>query len=388
MRAASAAELIREEIRRHGPVSFARFMELALYAPGAGYYERPESTPGRGGDYFTSVSVGPLFGRLLAWQLARWLPSEGPVQLVECGAHDGRLAADILDALTTYEPAAAARLQYGIVEPSAARRAWQERTLAPWRRRLRWHERIEDVPAASVRGVIFSNELLDAFPVQRWRWDAAAQQWREWLVDWNGREFVWRLADPPELPGQPAPATRKDGPPIPDPELAALLPDGFTREWSPAADAWWAGAADRLAEGRLLTFDYGAEEDELLRPGREAGTLRAYARHRRLGDPLGAPGLRDLTAHVNFTRIRAAGEEAGLMTEQYTDQGRFLTGVLAQLLRAPGSPGEALMKQARGLQTLTHPAQMGASFRVLVQRRGAHVQRAGQDRRRRGQRPA
>lgn len=374
MRAPSAADLIREEIRRHGPVPFERFMELALYAPGAGYYERPESTPGPGGDYFTSVSVGPLFGRLLAWQFARWLPAEGPVQLVECGAHDGRLAADVLDALTTYEPAVSARLQCWIVEPSAARRAWQERTLALRRIPLRWYARIEDVPAASVRGVIFSNELLDAFPVQRWHWDGSAGLWREWLVDWGGQEFVWRLADPPEPPGRLPTAARTDGPPLPDPELAALLPDGFTREWCPAADAWWIAAAGRLVEGRLLTFDYGADEAELLQPGREAGTLRAYAKHRRLDDPLTAPGLRDLTAHVNFSRLRSAGEQAGLATEDYTSQGRFLTGVLAHMLRAPGRLGEALMKQARGLQTLTHPGQMGASFRVLVQRRAKGLQ--------------
>lgn len=369
MRAPSAADLIREEIRRGGPISFARFMELALYAPGTGYYERPESTPGRGGDYFTSVSVGPLFGRLLAWQFARWLPAEGPVQLVECGAHDGRLAADILAALSEHEPGVAARLQYWIVEPSPSRRAWQERTLAPWRAQLRWPERIEALPEGSVRGVIFSNELLDAFPVQRWRWDAAAGLWREWRVDWGGGEFFWRLAEPPEPPGRPASAVRRAGPPIPDPELAALLPDGFTREWSPAAEAWWAAAAGKLAAGRLLAFDYGADEEELLLPGRDAGTLRAYAKHRRLDDPLAAPGRRDLTAHVNFSRLRAAGEQAGLVTEEYTTQGRYLTGVLAQMLRSPGTLGEALMQQARGLQTLTHPGQMGASFRVLGQRR-------------------
>ncbi|MFN0068961.1 MAG: class I SAM-dependent methyltransferase [Limisphaerales bacterium] len=356
----SAADLIREEIRRHGPLTFARFMELALYAPGAGYYERPESTPGRGGDFFTSVSVGPLFGKLLAWQFVRWLPREGPVQLVECGAHDGRLAADVLDALAAHEPAAAARLRYWIVEPSPARRAWQERMLGAHRAAVCWYDRIEDVPAGAVRGVIFSNELLDAFPVHRLRWDADVRGWREWLVDWAETRFVWR----------PGPTAGVADGLLPDEELAACLPDGFTREWCPAAERWWRTAAMALDEGRLATFDYGAEEEELLLPGHEAGTVRAYLRHRRLDDPLSRPGRCDLTAHVNFTRLRAAGEQAGLDTEEYTSQGRFLTGALARLLRGGGTLAEALMRQARGLQTLTHPGQMGASFRVLVQRRG------------------
>lgn len=355
----AAAELIRDEIRRHGPVSFARFMDLALYAPGAGYYERPASTPGRGGDFFTSVSVGPLFGKLLAWQFARWLPAAGPVQLVECGAHDGRLAADVLAAISAHEPGVGERLRYWIVEPSPARRRWQERTLAAHAGAVRWHDRIEDVPAGAVRGVIFSNELLDAFPTRVFRWEAAAARWREYGVTLAGEAFAWApLAGTPETPPRPAE------------ELAAFLPDGFTREWCPAAEHWWAAAATALGEGRLVTFDYGADEEELLLPGREAGTLRAYAKHRRHDDPLAEPGRRDLTAHVNFSRIRAAGEQAGLATEEYTGQGRFLTAVLARLLRDGGTLAEGLMKQARGLQTLTHPGQMGASFRVLVQRRG------------------
>lgn len=356
--APSAAQLIRDEIRHQGPIPFARFMELALYAPGAGYYERPENTPGRGGDFFTSVSVGPLFGKLLAWQFARWLPVNGPVQLVECGAHDGRLAADVLEALKAHEPETATRLRYGIIEPSPARRARQERTLAAHRAGVRWFDRMEDVAAGAVRGVIFSNELLDAFPVRVFRWEAAAAGWREYGVTMSGEDFVWApLAD------------ARDTPPRPPDELAACLPDGFAREWCPAAEHWWSTAATALGEGRLMTFDYGADEEELLLPGHEAGTLRAYARHRRLDDPLAEPGRRDLTAHVNFSRIRAAGEQAGLATEEYTGQGRFLTAMLARLMRSGGTLAEALMKQARGLQTLTHPGQMGASFRVLVQRR-------------------
>lgn len=356
--APTAADLIRAEIRRRGAIPFARFMELALHAPGAGYYERPGHAPGRGGDFFTSVSVGPLFGRLLAWRFARWLPADGPVQVVEAGAHDGRLAADVLDALARHEPALLARLTYVILEPSAARRGWQAATLAAHAGRVRWAADPAEPGPGGVRGVIFSNELLDAFPVRRLRWDAAAGAWGEWGVAEAAGRFVWRRLDGSAAGAPPPPAG-----------VAALLPDGFVREWSPAAEAWWARAAGALGEGRLLTFDYGADEAELLLPGREAGTLRAYARHQRGDDVLARPGAQDLTAQVDFTRIRAAGETAGLATEEYTAQGRFLTAVLARLLHEGGPWAEDLLREARGFQTLTHPGQLGAGFRVLVQRR-------------------
>jgi SAM-dependent MidA family methyltransferase len=353
------ADLIRAEIRRHGAIPFARFMELALYAPGAGYYERPGHAPGRDGDFFTSVGVGPLFGRLLAWRFARWLPAEGPVQVVEAGAHDGRLAGDVLDALARHEPALRERLMYVIIEPSPARRGWQQAALAAHAGRVRWAADPAELGPGGVRGVVFANELLDAFPVRRLGWDAAAGAWREWGVAEAEGRFAWRLGGP-----------AGDAPPPPA-EVAALLPDGFVREWSPAAEAWWARAAGALGEGRLLTFDYGADEAELLLPGREAGTLRAYRRHRRVDDVLARPGAQDLTAHVDFTRVRAAGEAAGLATEEYAAQGRVLTAVLAGLLREGGGWAADLTREARALQTLTHPGQLGAAFRVLVQRRDA-----------------
>src|SRR5688572_18648672 len=128
--------LIREEIRANGPISFTRFMEIALYCPNLGYYERPDSRIGKGGDYYTSVSVGPLFGELLAFQFAKWLEVlPGSVQLVEAGAHDGQLAHDILSAL----PAPLiARLEYWIIEPSQNRQKWQKQTLNEFAGKVRW----------------------------------------------------------------------------------------------------------------------------------------------------------------------------------------------------------------------------------------------------------
>ena len=169
---------IREEIARGGPITFARFMELALYAPGCGYYERPREI-GRRGDFFTSVSVGPVFGGLLAFQFARWLeeiapPAGGHWQLVEAGAHDGRLALDVLRWLRQRRPGVLARLEYWIIEPSPERRAWQERKLSNEFRNVKWARAFGRPGSPPVRGVIFCNEMLDAMPVHRLCRDAPA----------------------------------------------------------------------------------------------------------------------------------------------------------------------------------------------------------------------
>src|SRR5262245_59530096 len=183
----SLESLLRREIESQGPISFARFMELALYCPDSGYYERSPTGIGRAGDYYTSVSVGPGFGGLLARQFAQWLP-EGSVQLVEAGAHDGSLARDILTWLRDNVPSLFGRLAYWIVEPSPNRQKWQQKRLDEFAGKIRW---FGDFPG-HVTGVIFSNELLDAFPVRRFGWDGS---WFEWGVTVEGDRFAWaRLA--------------------------------------------------------------------------------------------------------------------------------------------------------------------------------------------------
>ncbi len=350
-------EIIAEEIRRQGPLSFARFMELALYAPGLGYYERALDQIGRGGDFYTSVSVGPLFGELLAFQFARWLKElpagTNNLHIVEAGAHNGQLAADILGALSQHEPALAARLEYVIIEPSAARRAAQQTTLAGMAG-IRWLSRFGDL-SCPVRGVIFSNELLDAFPVHLLAWNATARRWDERAVNWADGMFCWSSLAVPSV----------SVPVFPD-ALLDVLPDGYVVESCPAAAQWSRDAAAALGQGRLMTIDYGGTFEELLNPARTRGTVRAYARHQANADVLAAPGGQDITAHVNFTDIRCAGESAGLRTELFTDQSRFLTGVAREFWNERRAwPPE----QVRQFQTLTHPQHLGRPFRVLIQAR-------------------
>jgi SAM-dependent MidA family methyltransferase len=354
---------IRQEIQNAGPVTFARFMEVALYAPGLGYYERPR-VPGRAGDFFTSVSVGPLFCQLLAFQFAHWLDAElpeGKVQIVEAGAHDGRLAADILAWLERRRPDLLNRLDYCLVDPSPDRRVWQEKTLLPWRPRVVWATDIGSLGRAGVLGVIFSNEFLDALPVHRLAWDAAGRIWREWRVAHEGETFVWRLG---ELSAEAAASV----PHVPD-ELAASVPDGFVTEAAPLASVWWRTAAGALRRGRLMTIDYGLTGDEWFRPERAQGTLRAYASNHPSANLLANPGDQDLTAHVNFSTIEEAGRAGGLRTEGLLRQAQFLTHILGQTQARPECFDPWDQKRVREFQTLTHPEHLGERFRALIQKR-------------------
>ncbi|HHY84948.1 MAG TPA: hypothetical protein GYA07_05370 [Verrucomicrobia bacterium] len=341
-------------------------MELALYCPVYGYYEK-EKDIGKRGDFFTSASVGGLFGELLAHQFAQWLDgcpgAGGLLTIVEAGAHDGRLAADVLGALRTFHPRLFDSVSYCVIEPSASRQERQRRRLAGFAGKVVW---ADDLPSAAalrggtIRGVIFSNELLDAMPVRRVAWDAKRRRWFEWGVGCGDGGFVWapfRDVESREVLGE------LDG------AIEEVLPDGFTTEIGEAAVEWWKEAARWLDRGRLVTFDYGFTLEERFRPERVEGTLRAYRGHQVSRDVLRDPGEQDLTAHVDFTAIRRAGESAGLQTEALVRQEQFLMGIVRSVLSAPSTFGEWTPERRRQLQTLTHPEHLGRSFRVLVQAR-------------------
>jgi SAM-dependent MidA family methyltransferase len=356
-------ERIREEIGQTGTISFARFMELALYCPETGYYEKKKDIVGRQGDFITSVSVGSLFGELLAFQFAQWLDelSRGrkKLNIIEAGAHDGKLAADILNWLQLHKPDLFSKIEYIILEPSPSRQQWQHEKLKPFSN-VSWRSSLTD-GQSPLEGILFSNELLDAFPVNRLGWDRINKRWYEWGVTLDGDKFCWsRISlDASHLPDALLH--------LPS-ELLEVLPNNYTVETSPAAEAWWREAAGSLKHGKLLAIDYGFANDEMLSPARTKGTLRAYHRHHVTDDLLANPGEQDLTAHVDFSAIQKAGESAGLNTEAFCTQPQFLTRILA---RAVTEKHWASMdaKQVRQFQTLTHPDHLGRAFRVLVQAR-------------------
>jgi SAM-dependent MidA family methyltransferase len=381
------SQIIRMETAASGVLPFARFMELALYCPIHGYYEKQKDNVGRGGDFITSVGTGGLFGQLLAFQFAGWLEElqSSPVTrhpsflLIEAGAHDGALAADILNWLQLNRPDLFARLEYAIIEPSARRQEWQRETLKEFAPRVRWFTGFENMSLvtrhSSLPGIIFSNELLDAFPVNRYGWDEKNKKWFEWGVAVEGEKFVWaRMADPLAPPNGERDGVRgalKNSPSsilnLPS-SLLKVLPDGYTIETSPAAENWWREAAGVLGRGKLVAIDYGLTADEVFSPARTNGTLRAYFRHHVSGDLLANIGEQDLTAHVNFSAIQKTGEEVGLKTESFSTQTKFLTQILEKTL-ADKAFGEWTPARTRQFLTLTHPEHLGRAFHVLVQSR-------------------
>jgi SAM-dependent MidA family methyltransferase len=351
-------------------------MDLALYCPDYGFYEKEKDNIGKDGDFFTSVSVGGLFGELLAFQFSDWLEAEdrtpdakhgtrhAPLRIVEAGAHDGQLAGDILSWLCDQREEIFDRLEYYIVEPSSHRREWQQEKLKDFKIKVKWVPEISELKSAAepAQTVIFSNELLDAMPVHRLGWDAKEKKWFEWGVVLKGERFAWS-----RMPAQEAHVSRFTFHEFD--KLLAVLPDEFTVEISPAAEDWWRAAAEILKRGKLLAIDYGFAAEEQFSPHRRNGTLRAYHRHQVTDDVLANPGEQDLTAHVNFPAIQKIGEDAGLRTESFSTQPRFLMPIVQKLLERPDAPAKWNTKQTRQLQTLTHPEHLGRAFRVLVQSR-------------------
>ena len=354
-------DVIRSEtIKQGGVLPFARFMELALYCPKLGYYEAKKDSIGRRGDYYTSVSVGSLFGELLAFQFDEWLQDltnqDSKLRIVEAGAHNGQLALDILTWLQSNRPAVLEQVEYCILEPSAQRAEWQREAL----RGFTVHWLSEFDPSTRINGIIFSNELLDALPVHRLGWDAGQKKWFEWGVTIQGDRFAWAKIEKVDFQ-----SSVLNLPSL----LLEVLPDNYTIEVCPAAEAWWRKATGSLDRGKLLTIDYGMTEDELFSPSRRNGTLRAFFQHQFANDLLANPGEQDLTAHVNFSAVQKAGEEAGLKTELFMTQSKFLTQVLEKTLKRKNF-GEWTSAHARQFQTLTHPEHLGRAFRILVQSRG------------------
>ena len=224
-----------------------------------------------------------------------------------------------------------------------------------------------------LNGVVFSNELLDAMPVHRFSWDAGKKEWFEWGVGLEGGKFIWARCSDSLVPQRGERAgvrgAFKNSPSSIfhlSSSLLDVLPDGYTIETSPAAENWWRQAASVLGCGRLMTIDYGLITNEMFSPSRTRGTLRAYFHHHASDDLLANVGEQDLTAHVDFSTIRAAGESAGLATEDFLTQSQFLTRILKRALKDK-SFGEWDASRTRQFQTLTHPEHLGRAFRILIQ---------------------
>jgi len=350
-------DLLREDIACRGPIPFPDFMAAALYHPEFGYYGSGRARIGRKGDFFTNVSVGALFGKLLARQCAEmWerLGRPAVFSLVEQGANRGDFARDALGALEKFAPECSAATTYWIIEPIPALRTEQAATLAI-SEKVRWAASLEELPHFT--GVHFSNELIDALPVHRVA--RAGGLWTEQYVDVRGERLVF-VSGPLSSAALEARLS-----------LLPPLPDGYQTEICLAALDWIDALAGRLERGFVLVIDYGFSRGEYYRPERTDGTLSAYAGHRRESDPLARPGEIDLTAHVEFTSLVERAEENGLRALGFTDQHHFMVG-----LGKSHFTGEATApREINAFKTLMHPNLMGRSFKVLCLEKGARLEK-------------
>jgi SAM-dependent MidA family methyltransferase len=345
---------IRDEIvAAGGAISFARFMELALYAPGLGYYSAGKHKFGAAGDFVTAPELGSLFARCLARQCQPLLAELGGGDILEAGAGSGALAADLLLEL---DALGALPARYLILELGAELRARQAETLrqrAPqFLQRVHW---LDALPSG-VRGVVLANELLDALPVERFKITEAGIKRQD--VAWENEGFAWR-----ERPADESLRERL--------EPLALAP-GYVSEINLQAEAWVRSVADVLQQGVMLLVDYGFPRAEFYHPQRAGGTLMCHYRHRAHDDPLVLVGLQDITAHVDFTAIAEAGTAAGLAPAGYTSQAAFLIACGLESLTAASDPENtrAHLALTQQIKKLTLPHEMGELYKVIALARG------------------
>lgn len=355
------AAILAERIRAHGPITFSEYMNACLYDPEHGYYARADQQPRR--DYFTSVDVSPVFGRLLARQFHEMWMQLGrpePFTLVEAGAGTGALAKQVLNFAAESLKDFYAALRYVAGERSAARRAAQ--TVLLESHATPAHVVVSvDLPEQISCGCIFSNELFDAMPVHRVLREKG--ELRELYVVAEGNS----LREQAGQPSTPALANYFA-------EQGIVLEEQQQAEVCLEACRWIEQAAHKLDRGFLLTIDYGRRAPELYDARHMRGTLLAYARHRANEDYFRAPGEQDLTAHVNFTALEMWGARGGLNRTGFTTQTNFLLALARRSeFEDLQSQGMNEQQQARArllFKTLIYPEGMGETFQVLVQHKG------------------
>jgi len=346
--------LIANDIRhKSGWISFARYMELALYAPEFGYYSGGAAKLGRDGDFTTAPEITPLFGQAVA-QIASPLMAQCAPQILEFGAGTGKLAKDILNELSAQE---VPLHRYTILEVSAELRARQRQMLHGFPQ-VRW---IDTLPA-EFSGVVLGNEVLDAMPVHLVV--KTEQGWKERGIGLSNKNFVFR-----DRPCDPAMLHQ-----IADPD--DCLPTGYLTEVHPTAIGFMRSVAEMLRGGHRETgfggaaiwIDYGFPENEYYLPQRAKGTLMCHYRHHAHDDPFYLPGLQDITAHVDFTAIAQAAIDSGLEMLAYMSQAHFLieAGIGDLLLRTPPEDTMRYLPRANAVQKLTSTAEMGELFKVLI----------------------
>jgi SAM-dependent MidA family methyltransferase len=350
-----------------GWVSFERFMEMALYAPGLGYYSAGAHKLGAGGDFTTAPEVSPLFGACVARQCAEILSALEGGDILEIGAGSGRLAADILLRLETLGQLPE---RYCILDVSADLRDRQRGHFAeclPPRLQGRIHW-LDQPPEDSFDGLILANEVLDALPVTRFRWYGNRVEELGVVVD--GGRFAWGAR-----PASPAvaEACRRLS------KAGSAWDDGYVSEYCPRLTAWTHSVTRSLRTGAALWFDYGLPRSQYYLPERHEGTLLCHFRQRAHGDPFLYPGLQDITAWVDYTLLAEASRAAGFALSGFTTQSYFLAGLgvdeeMQIMAAGDDSRFARLANQARQLML---PGEMGERFKAMAWLRGLDLPLAG-----------
>lgn len=343
-------------IQETGPIPFERFMDLALYDPEYGYYLREETRIGREGDFYTSSHLHPVFGRMIGRQIEEmWLALErpDPFHVIEMGAGEGYVCSDMIGYLREQEMFPA--LRYCIIERNHAVRKRQELLLASVKDKIVWHNAISGI--GTVRGCIFSNELVDAFPVHLVEKKNGIQ---EIYVGFDGNEFY-------ETPGD---ISEEEIEKYLAPYIGQLT-EGYRTEVNLKAKEWLLSIVSALEEGFVFTIDYGYTGAEFYSEDRARGTFLCYHGHQTNEDPYHHVGEQDMTAHVDFSALKNWGEEYGLKTIGFCPQGTFLIalGIDQEIERISKESSDYLFELAR-IKKLFMPQGMGESHRVMIQYNG------------------
>jgi SAM-dependent MidA family methyltransferase len=352
---AKLVERIRDEIdANQGWISFERFMELALYEPGLGYYSAGAMKFGASGDFVTAPEISPLFSRCLAQQCDEVFAQIGPANILELGAGSGVMAADILIEL---QRLGSVPERYSILEVSADLRERQRARIAELAPELIGCVQWLDEWPTGFRGVVLGNEVLDAFPVQRFR--IRKEQVNSVGVTWQLGQLDWSEVKADEKLEAAVRTIER--------ELGAPLPDGYGSEINLRLHDWFRALADSIEQGIVLLIDYGLPRRQYYRSERREGTLLCHYRHRFHDDPLINVGVQDIGAWVDFTAVAEAAVDAGLGILGFTTQAHFLIGNGIDQLLAPLAD-EALtarVQVSRQAMLLTLPGEMGERFKVI-----------------------
>jgi SAM-dependent MidA family methyltransferase len=353
------AKMLIEKIQREGPMTFEKFMEIALYEPKHGYYASDRTAIGREGDFFTSSHLHPAFGRTIARQIEEmWelMARPGDFTIVEMGPGEGYASIDVLGYLREHE--CYSSIDYRIVERTPAMRQRQERRLAEFSDKVSWYASLKEMDR--FRGCLFSNELLDALPVHVVRMEDELREVYVTAKDGSLREEAGALST-----GDIARYFR---------EMDIRLEKGYQTEVNLRIRDWLNEVSSVLEEGFVLTIDYGYTAREYYSEDRDRGTLVCYYRHRFGDEPFCNVGEQDITAHVNFSSLKMWGEQLGLQTVGFTSQGAFLIslGIEGEIQDLDQLSRDFPFELAR-IKRLFLPQGLGESHMVMVQYKGGTV---------------